>query len=325
MSGLNSQPIYAHNTLEDACFQAEFQSWVPIECKQVSAGRYQGEMEVLDLGHETLIVKERQSQTVLKQGCMADEFCTVSTAMYYADHLRFSQFNQAEHLTEILFLPAGTPFDVMVPPNIETLYIRFHQQTLLDKLVDINPQLWSEPPKTLQVFKNPYQRSRFIHSVNVLTKLVNEQKIPINGADIDSMIQDAFLVLVDQAHESICGHAEMLHDNRRRMAVMRQATDYIEAELQVGNLPTVSGLCHALNLSLRSLQYYFMQHFSLSPVVYMRVERLNRARQDLINHAQQKSVTEIATRWGFVHLSAFARDYAQLFAEKPSETKARYR
>ena len=62
----------------------------------------------------------------------------------------------------------------------------------------------------------------------------------------------------------------------------------------------------------------------MTPVAYLRVMRLNRARAALLfNQPGNTTVTLVATHWGFLHMGRFARDYQALFHEKPSETLAR--
>ena len=79
----------------------------------------------------------------------------------------------------------------------------------------------------------------------------------------------------------------------------------------------------ATGLSPRTLQRTFQAEYGLCPQEWLRVERLNRARTNLLNARKDTSVTETATRWGFFHLSRFSQYYRELFGEKPSETLAR--
>lgn len=79
----------------------------------------------------------------------------------------------------------------------------------------------------------------------------------------------------------------------------------------------------ATGLGERSLQLLFQAEYGLCPQEWLRIERLNRVRTDLLNPRKNTSVTHIATRWGFFHLGRFSRYYRELFGEKPSETLAR--
>jgi transcriptional regulator GlxA family with amidase domain len=56
-------------------------------------------------------------------------------------------------------------------------------------------------------------------------------------------------------------------------------------------------------------------------MTYVRQVRLGRVRADLLrSDPQLVGVTEIATRWGFLHLSRFAQQYRRQFDELPSVT-----
>ena len=82
---------------------------------------------------------------------------------------------------------------------------------------------------------------------------------------------------------------------------------------------TVTQLCERANVSRRTLQYSFESILGISPIQYLRVSRLNGVRRALVQAEKSQSVSEIATQWGFWHLSQFAQDYKKLFGERPSQ------
>jgi transcriptional regulator GlxA family with amidase domain len=59
-------------------------------------------------------------------------------------------------------------------------------------------------------------------------------------------------------------------------------------------------------------------------MAYLRALRLEKVR-DTLSAAEpgSVSVTEVAARWGFVHLGRFAGAYSRAFGERPSETLRR--
>ena len=79
----------------------------------------------------------------------------------------------------------------------------------------------------------------------------------------------------------------------------------------------------ATGLNPRTLQRTFQAEYGLCPQEWLRVERLNRVREDLLRAEPGNSVTDVATRWGFFHLGRFAQYYRELFGERPSETARR--
>jgi len=87
---------------------------------------------------------------------------------------------------------------------------------------------------------------------------------------------------------------------------------------------TVGALASAVFTSVRSLQEGFRRTLDTTPMAYLRKLRLERAREDLLAaDPDDRTVTEVAARWGFLHLSRFASAYAGRFGELPSETLRR--
>jgi AraC family transcriptional regulator, ethanolamine operon transcriptional activator len=87
---------------------------------------------------------------------------------------------------------------------------------------------------------------------------------------------------------------------------------------------TVLDICHAVGTSRRKLQYCFEEMLGTHPAYYLRVLRLNAVRRELTRHTSgTASVSDVAFRWGFWHLSRFSTHYRQLFGELPSDTLKR--
>ena len=112
----------------------------------------------------------------------------------------------------------------------------------------------------------------------------------------------------------------------RRMLLPRHvkaAEDYMRAHSD--QALTVDTLAHEVGVSGRTLFEGFRKFLGVSPMRYLRDLRMERARHDLLDPAQPRSVTLIATHWGFYQLGRFASDYRRRFGEQPHETMARGR
>lgn len=83
---------------------------------------------------------------------------------------------------------------------------------------------------------------------------------------------------------------------------------------------SVVELALRLGVSRRTIQYACQNALGAKPTSYLRAVRLSGVRREL---RMARSVTEAATRWGFWHLSNFARDYCAMFGELPSQTLKR--
>ncbi len=135
-----------------------------------------------------------------------------------------------------------------------------------------------------------------------------------------SHIEDMLLttLLLYQGHS----HAAHLERPARRLARrdVRRAIGYIDANLEqpirLEDLVAVSGAPG------RSLNAHFREATGLSPMAYLRRERLRAARRAL-EIGQETSVTAVALRFGFGHVGRFASDYRAAYGEAPSETLLR--
>ncbi len=84
---------------------------------------------------------------------------------------------------------------------------------------------------------------------------------------------------------------------------------------------TTRELAAAISVSTRSLHDGFRRSMGTSPIAYLRELRLHAVHDELAAaEPGSVTVTEVAARWGFVHLGRFAANYRQQFAELPSET-----
>jgi AraC-like DNA-binding protein len=87
---------------------------------------------------------------------------------------------------------------------------------------------------------------------------------------------------------------------------------------------SISDLAHQSGVAERTLRTAFQKCFGVSPIEYLRVRRLNQARQLLESSASGEStVTQIAFQLGFWDLGRFAKAYHQLFGQLPSDALRR--
>ena len=107
--------------------------------------------------------------------------------------------------------------------------------------------------------------------------------------------------------------------NVRRFGRLAPVLQYIEANAD-GNL-TPEILARTAGVGVRALHAAFQEQLGESPMEYVRRVRLGRVRAELLRSDPTKvRVTDVAIRWGFMHLSRFAEQYRQQFNELPSVT-----
>ncbi|MFB9747847.1 helix-turn-helix domain-containing protein [Leifsonia shinshuensis] len=87
---------------------------------------------------------------------------------------------------------------------------------------------------------------------------------------------------------------------------------------------TVAELAAEVSMSVRSLQEGFRRSLGTTPMRYLRRLRLEKVQHELSEATPGTvTVTDVATRWGFLHLGRFAAAYAHAFGEQPSVTLRR--
>ncbi|GAB3004452.1 AraC family transcriptional regulator [Amycolatopsis acidiphila] len=116
-------------------------------------------------------------------------------------------------------------------------------------------------------------------------------------------------------------YSEQLREDRRSpgLAAVRQAIELTEER---PDHPWTPGeLAAAVSVSARTLSSGFRKETGMTPLSYLKAVRLHRVHRELIAADRaDTTVTEVARRWGFVHLGRFAADYRRRYLESPSET-----
>ncbi|ERP95962.1 hypothetical protein Q669_29190 [Labrenzia sp. C1B10] len=309
--------MYQTAHVKDPAEQARLQPWVQMECYQLSHSRQVSQVECLELGSQK-ICRERQDASIQKLGIAPADFCTLSISRC-GPAVRFSE-QQCETGDTVYFMPGNVEFDVYVPAGVETIYVGFNQDEFLQGIRALNPALWEVPPQDvvplatgchhtfretidhcLTAARDARQRGQMLH-MPVLRSLLVESVSLIAAA-------------------TPRGRMPSYSNRRRALRIGRAARRFAEDQIMADELPTVTDICKELRVSERTLQYSFREYIGLSPIAYLRALRLNRVRAELANaDPQSTTVTQVAMRYGFVHLGRFAGDYKRMFGVTPSET-----
>jgi AraC-like DNA-binding protein len=103
-------------------------------------------------------------------------------------------------------------------------------------------------------------------------------------------------------------------------ASLRRAVDYLHAH--AAESITVAQIAASAGISTRALQQAFRRHHGYTPMAYLRRLRLERAHRDLqaADPTSGDTVTAIAGRWGFWHLSKFGAAYRARYGASPATT-----
>ena len=101
--------------------------------------------------------------------------------------------------------------------------------------------------------------------------------------------------------------------------IVRKVEDWVDGQPPASI--QIADLCRALHLSRRTLHRAFAETLGMGPARYLTLQRLTVVRTELRRGEPPGiKVTDTAIKYGFWELGRFAREYRQIFGERPSET-----
>jgi AraC-like DNA-binding protein len=103
---------------------------------------------------------------------------------------------------------------------------------------------------------------------------------------------------------------------------MKIAEDFLCANLE--SPVTRDRLAEVAGVSIRTLSRAFLKRYGMGPVGFLKQRRLDAAYRNLLGAEPNTSrVTDVAIRYGFVHMGKFSIDYKRAFGEMPSTSLSR--
>ncbi len=154
--------------------------------------------------------------------------------------------------------------------------------------------------------------------ISVLDRLIKNGSIAEEAVALEQEVVRKLLHCIAAPIETDWGKEPT---DLRRSAVAKIQKHIVET----GNAPeSINELCVIGEVSRRTLEYAFKEIFSCSPRQFLKAQKLNATRMDLLLAKQQDSnVATIAKVHGFSHMGQFASDYQRRFGEQPRQTLAR--
>ncbi|MFM6312822.1 MAG: helix-turn-helix domain-containing protein, partial [Dolichospermum sp.] len=152
-----------------------------------------------------------------------------------------------------------------------------------------------------------------------ITHVFNTQPSLLMQSQMQSLIMEDFLpLLINTLGRNVKKKQHILKPFRRYSLVKK--AEEISNSYQDKPL-TLQKLCNELETSSTALSCGFQEVFGISPMAYIKIQRLNGVRRALMNpNPNTKTVMEIAHEWGFWNAPHFAKDYQEMFGELPSKT-----
>lgn len=156
------------------------------------------------------------------------------------------------------------------------------------------------------------------HLWRVLEQDTGEARSPVALSELEQSAAHRLLM----ADDVLQADWQKLSSGNRRSARLALAEDWIVANLH--EPLSRADICAVSGVDVRTLSRAFHDKFGMGPMQFVRARRLDAVNRLLLGlDPTATTVTDIALRYGFHHLSRFAADYRNEFAELPSETLKR--
>jgi AraC-like DNA-binding protein len=218
----------------------------------------------------------------------------------------------------LFFLHGGEEFMFHMPMGMELLSITFERelfeqalaQTASAKEVSL---LLRQPVIRVSAPRFADARRRLLALFS--QALVSEELDSARELELEqAMLGELLQLMTDPACDKLQRTA-----SSTRSFIVEKCHRLATAEMM--SVPSVNELCQRLQVSRRTVQNSFRSVAETTPLNYLRSVRLNGVRRTLMStRASHLSIGDAAAQWGFFHLSHFAAEYQELFAELPSHT-----
>lgn len=222
---------------------------------------------------------------------------------------------------ELMISDGSEAFDLQVPAGYGLYGLVFDPRELLAH-VRARDQAEAAPARSpgvrLQTL-TATQRFRLVGLLReVLRGLEADPGALAHEASRRSLREALMTVLADTLMPADQADAVTPRQQRRQDVVRRVREIVTEQPLEYLG---VERLCSELHITRRTLQNCFQDSLGISPASYLRLVRLNAVRRELRSASGERTIGDLAARWGFWHMGHFSQDYKALFGETPSHTR----
>ena len=214
----------------------------------------------------------------------------------------------------------GAEFSVQTPKEFDVVGIavdeKDYQQAVASLAEAGSTRLSSTAPAVLRCRSGLAELRSFLDS---LFEVLSESPAMLSHPTVQKTVRSALLGHLCDSIQTASDLPAPLATYQARKAVVEAARNHVLSHPY--DTVTIAELCDTLHTSRRTIQYCFQEVLNTNPVQYLRAIRLNSVRRELRQaNPATTQVQDIAARWGFWHMSHFAKDYRAMFGELPSDT-----
>ncbi len=215
----------------------------------------------------------------------------------------------------------GRPSVLDYGEDFEQLFLRVRSEALQRKLAALlGMPVRHQLEFALTDFAGPAMVSGLQGLISMLVRQLDDGDSMLAPPAVREMEQAVIVQLLFASRHNMTGLLERESPDAGP-SYLRRVESYIEANW---NRPiAIEALVEVSGVSARTLFRSFEKSRGFSPMVFVKRIRLERAHGSLSRPDHTTSVTGVALACGFSNLGHFARDYQNMFGERPSQTLSR--
>lgn len=295
-----------------------------LELVQLEGGEFRSEQTVTDIGSGVKLLRLTVNQSItVRSRPLTMRFVATLFDQAHGGHYAGASIKAGR----MLVMPPAFDFDACVKDGA------FSSSTLFvpaEPLEACFKTLVGEEIPALESLKIATPSAGSIQWITAWPDLVTAEHLaslsqPQKANLQESLLDSALTLLTHNLQNSTPGDPSELEKSAdaSRLAkarkLVRLAEDYSH------NSPDVSlrmvDLCKATQVSERTLQYAFKACLGISPMNYLKRQRLHQVRHELkFADPAVTTVSSIACQFGFFHFGEFSQAYKAQFDESPSKT-----
>lgn len=293
---------------------ATVQQWSQ-DYSQLSAGSSESSLMQLSTEHCHMFL-EQINQRVVQNGVAPRERMCFAVPINVPGSVRMQGRDVDD--SSLFFLNGGEEFMFHMPTGMQLLSVTFERETF--------EQALAQTPSAKEIgvlLRQPVIRvshKRFAAARRRLLSMFSQAMTSEAPCGVwepaleQAMLDELLQLMIDPACDK-----QQRSPSSTRSFIVEKCHRLVAAQML--SAPSVIDLCERLQVSRRTLQNSFHAVAETTPLNYLRSVRLNGVRRTLMTtRAAQLSIGDAAAQWGFYHLSHFAAEYFELFAELPSQT-----
>lgn len=295
---------------------AEKVSWT-LECVQLRAS--EGNFELFQIKSPDIqLARVKLAAPFVQRGTAVNGYRTFG--LMAPGSAEVSWCNRRITQTSIVVFPLSGQYQSVSQPGLHVYTISVSEQ-LLQRVA--REYFQCAPEVLLQDEGQILQcRADQISLIRLLFCQLSERAKPEFGAYCPLACQDIAVNLCQQILRCVEDSAVA---KREKCATRRQKALEKSLQLMDSRAPeslSVSLLVEYSGVSQRTLEYAFLDHFSITPHQFLKALKMHKAHRALwkASPGGNGSVAQIARNSGFEHSGQFARDYFAIYGVLPSHT-----